>query len=85
MQDGKDGPTLHPLDFEVRVGMLQPRSVAWSPVYRGEGGAFAMLAVGSKGGRVWLWRYRLPQIEPNPPFNSEAANIQLVNFISFCI
>ena len=34
--------------------------VAWSPAW-GEGSdRYAMVAVSTKAGRVWLWRYHLP-------------------------
>ena len=70
---------LNPQEFEARVGLLQPRSVAWSPVFAGEGGArFCVLAVGTKSGRVWLWRYRLPRVSPDPQRNSEFSNLALV-------
>jgi len=78
-QEGGTAPTLTPLEFEARVGVIQPRSVAWSPVFPGKGGGFSVLAVGSKGGRVWLWRYHLTKISSEPPFNSEAANLELVS------
>ena len=53
----------------LSCNMLQ---VAWSPMWAQSGATsgaagsdsralrFAMLAVGAKSGRVWLWRYQLP-------------------------
>jgi hypothetical protein len=34
--------------------------VAWSPVWGEAGCRHAMIAVSTKSGRVWLWRYHLP-------------------------
>ena len=62
------------------MGLLQPRSVAWSPVFVGEGGTrFCVLAIGTKGGRVWLWRYRLPRVSLDPQRNAEFSNLTLVS------
>ncbi len=38
------------------------KQVAWSPVFQAAGCSqvYAMLAVGTKSGRVWLWRYQMP-------------------------
>ena len=65
--------TIPAREFEQRLGLLASTSAAWSPVCccptapsqpeeQGRAGrAFAVLAVGTKAGRVWLWRYWLPQ------------------------
>ena len=34
--------------------------VAWSPAWKEGSARYAMVAVSTKAGRVWLWRYRLP-------------------------
>ena len=45
----------------------------------GLGSHFAMLALGTKGGKVWLWRYRLPRQYP-PAATSGSVSFQLVHF-----
>ncbi len=46
---------------DVRGLLVQ---VAWSPVCFTAGAnaaRFSILAVGTKSGRLWLWRYRMPE------------------------
>jgi hypothetical protein len=48
--------------YQRRLAAVCAVSVAWSPAARdARGGRFCMLAVGTKEGRVWLWRCALPR------------------------
>ncbi len=78
---------LHSLEYEARLDLLIPTCVAWSPVIQSPATAgFAMLAVGTRAGWVWLWKYTLPALACQPPSKCEAESLQLVRDLLFgCI
>lgn len=48
-----------PQEYERRLLSLSSISCAWSPILNDQNDMrFSLLAVGTKEGRVWLWRYR---------------------------
>lgn len=53
--------------------------VAWSPAWAEGPSRYAMVAVSTKSGRVWLWRYHLPsQYSAAAKGNSLAQRFTLV-------
>lgn len=56
--------------------------VAWSPLSTSQGTSarrFCVLAVGTKSGRVWLWRYRMPSSYSLADQDAVDANFALVS------
>lgn len=48
-------------EYHMRSLVSSTTSAAWSPVVSGDNVRFAILAVGTKAGRIWLWKYTLPK------------------------
>ena len=64
------------------MAMSSLMQVAWSPAW-GEGPSrYAMVAVSTKAGRVWLWRYNLPsEYSAAADGNSLAQRFTLVRIL----
>ena len=92
-----EGPALSSDAYQQRLLGVSSSSCAWSPVVtaavsspqqqqqaaaEGAGQRCCFLAVGAKAGRIWLWRYRLPQqYSPVPP-QGDAGAFQLVGCLA---
>ncbi|KAK9817124.1 hypothetical protein WJX72_009853 [[Myrmecia] bisecta] len=58
-------PQIPDPQYERRLALTAALQVSWSPTWSmaqpdGSLASFVLLAVGSKAGQIWLWRYRLP-------------------------
>ena len=91
LQEGEDTAAKIPgADYERRLLLLSATCIAWSPIVATANdsaatagasagtGSFALLAVGTKAGRVWLWRYRPPQLAVAADLFAECKCLQMV-------
>lgn len=71
--------------YERRIQLLQATCVGWSPFTAAREGAAAisgqmcMVAVGTRAGRVWLWRYTPPPPTLFPAEDEESKRLELVS------
>ncbi|CAL8467664.1 g7202 [Coccomyxa elongata] len=75
------GEDVSPVIYEQRLLCMSGLQVAWSPLCTSQGASawkFCVLAVGTKSGRVWLWRYRMPSIYSLADQDTVEANLALV-------
>ncbi|BDA42682.1 probable protein AGENET DOMAIN (AGD)-CONTAINING P1 at N-terminal half [Coccomyxa sp. Obi] len=67
--------------YEQRLFCMSALQVAWSPLCTSQGASawkYCVLAVGTKSGRVWLWRYRMPSSYSLADQDTVEANFALV-------